>query len=115
MERPIAFVAAIFIGVATLLAQEQKSTPGTVDTECLLITSEQDWTAIGLNAQQVQEVRAVQTDCKTDCLVNKESAPQDPQLGQAILGKHKERVRRIVGEELYAKWLKWCSEREGKT
>src|SRR6187401_1203281 len=93
--------------VATASAQTPQ--PARTDTsavidQCLLTTTPEEWTALGLSAEEVKEVKAVQTDCKTDCMAAHDGAGSTQALSPAIVAKHRDRIRALLGDARYTKW-----------
>jgi hypothetical protein len=82
-----------------------------VHDQCLLTTTLEEWTALGLSAEQVKEAQAIQTSCKTDCLAVSGGNSSPQALSPVIVEKHRERIRELLGEERYAKWLDLCRKR----
>lgn len=86
-----------------------------VGSACILATDAQVWTALGLSADQLEQVQSIQTQCKTDCVGLQEGGEMDPELSGAALKRHEDEVKRLLTEDQYHKWMKWCSERPGRT
>lgn len=82
--------------------------------ECLLNTTERTWTSLGLAPEQIEEVKAIQTLCETDCTALQETGERDPELAQAMLEKHRENIRAVLTKEQYGKWQQWCDKRPAK-
>jgi len=82
--------------------------------ECLMTTTDEAWTSIGLTPQQLEEVRAIQTLCETDRTALQETGERDPELAQAMLEKHRENIRAVLSREQYEKWQQWCDKRPAK-
>lgn len=118
MQRLLLPLAIALFSAGPLVAQSTgRATPDTthVSEECLLGMKAQEWGALGLTAEQITQVQAVQTDCKTDCVALKQTAATDPAMSHAALEKHQERIGRILTKEQYDKWIAWCKERPGHT
>lgn len=82
--------------------------------ECLLNTTDETWTSMGLAPEQIEEVKAIQTLCETDCTAMQETGKRDPALAQAMLEKHRENIRAVLSKEQYDKWQTWCEQRPAK-
>lgn len=118
MQRLLLPIAIALFSTGPLMAQPTgHATPDTthVSEECLLGMKAQEWGALGLTAAQIEQVQAIQTDCKTDCVALKEATATDPAMSRAALEKHQERIGTILTKEQYDKWIVWCKERPGHT
>ncbi len=107
------FIIAVVLFSATATAQVSPTKPdtGTIHDQCLLSTTVEDWNSLGLTSEQVQQVQAIQTACKTDCTATPETGTRDPKLSEAIMEKHRERFQKVLGDAQYEKWLEWCTTR----
>lgn len=86
-----------------------------VGSSCILATDETVWISMGLSAEQIEKVKSIQTQCKTDCVGPLEGGEKDPELSGAALKHHEDELKKALTEEQYAKWTKWCNERPGRT
>jgi len=113
MKRILISVAVVLMSTASVTAQIEPKAPQPVlvADECVLSTTAEDWTAIGLTAAQVADVQAIQTQCKTDCIALKETGGSDPAMGKGMLEKHRSHIQAVLTAEQYEKWLVWCSTR----
>jgi hypothetical protein len=100
-----------FTAASAQTPQPARADTAAVHDQCLLTTTTEEWTALGLSAEQVKEVQAVQTSCKTDCMAVSDGKVSPQALSPAIVEKHRERIRELIGEERYAKWLDLCRKR----
>lgn len=85
-----------------------------VSNHCLLNTNDEVWVSLDLSAEQLDQVRSIQTICKTDCMALQESGDVDPALAEGLLHKHQEEVRRVLSKEQFEQWTAWCAERPTK-
>jgi len=116
MNRSLFVTAALVAGLAAASAQTPAAQRAdTLASECLLNTDERAWSSLGLTTEQVSQVRAIQTECKTDCVALNKEAARDGAMSPAILAKHQERIQNVLTQEQYGKWLEWCSENDGHT
>ncbi len=118
MQRLLLPLAIALFITGPLMAQPiGRAAPDTthVGAECLLGMSIQEWGALGLTAAQIEQVQAIQTECKTDCVALKQNKATGPAMSRAALEKHQERIGRILTKEQYDKWIVWCKERLGHT
>lgn len=115
MQRILHTIAVTLLCASSLIAQvTPPPQPALVHDDCVLATTAEDWTAMGLTTAQVEEVQAVQTECKTACVALKETGREDPAMSQAMLEKHRERIRTVLTKEQYDKWVAWCSTRPSR-
>lgn len=118
MKRLLSPLAALLFSAGALSAQ---TTPmpladsTRVSEECMLGMQEQEWSALGLSAAQIEQVQGVQTDCKTDCVAHKETGSPDPAMSRALLEKHQERIGKVLDKQQYDKWIAFCKQRAGDT
>jgi hypothetical protein len=96
--------------VASLQAQTEPTVEP--DAQCLFATDDATWMSLKLTTDELQQVRSLQTACKTDC-TSKENA-SDPVTVGAVMDKYVTDVRTVLGEERYAQWVQWCKERPAK-
>jgi hypothetical protein len=116
MTRPLITIAIVLTCTLHAAAQvapipNQKD----VGSACILATDETVWISMGLSAEQIEKVKSIQTQCKTDCVGPLEGGERDPELSGAALKHHEEELQKVLTEEQYSKWTKWCNERPGKT
>lgn len=115
MNKPIMIIALALASMANAYAQPPDTQqPLLTSDECLLNTSDEAWSALGLNTEQLEQVKAIQTLCQTDCMAIQETGESDPALAQAMLEKHRENIRAVLTKEQYDKWLAWCDQRPAK-
>ncbi|MEO8067837.1 MAG: hypothetical protein ABI599_09115 [Flavobacteriales bacterium] len=112
----ILILLALLVASATC-ATAQTPVPDQKDlgSACILATDATVWASLGLSEEQLKKVQSIQTQCKTDCVTGQESGEVAPELAGAALKRHEEDVEKILTEEQYNKWMKWCSERPGHT
>ena len=104
------FLLPVVVVLMSTIAQAQ--TPAqSPDEPCLLATDKDTWLALGLSADQVEQVSSIQTTCKTDCAAVSETGERDARTAAAVLEQHQERVRMLLTEKQYDAWQAWCSER----
>jgi hypothetical protein len=82
--------------------------------ECLIAADASVWTAIGLNDEQMERVKAIQGTCRTDCMATKENGAQDAPVSKAIVEKHEQEVKQVLTPDQWAKWQAWCRERPAR-
>jgi hypothetical protein len=115
MNKPIMIIALALASITTSYAQPPDTQqPLLTSDECMLNTTEETWTALGLTSEQLDQVKAIQTLCQTDCTALQERGGSDPAMAQAMLEKHRENIRTVLSKDQYAKWLDWCGERPTK-
>jgi hypothetical protein len=121
LQHHIHMRASLFTGVllffaATVAAQVTPDpAPQPTDEPCILATTEAEWMGLGLNAAQIKQVMAIQTNCKTDCGNTQISAQPSGKLNHAAIEKHEERVREIMDADQFRKWKEWCEKRPSGT
>jgi hypothetical protein len=109
----------IILPIVTVLgilqATAQTNTPAPVDpgfdAQCLLATTTEEWVALGLTTEEVEKAKAIQTECKTDCVAVEEHKAGPEKLSAPIVALHRERLREMLGEERYQRWLTLCAKR----
>jgi hypothetical protein len=116
MNKLIMILALVLTSAASAYAQppDTEQPVQLASDVCLLNTTDEAWTALGLSAEQLEQVKSVQTLCETDCTAMQESGQSDPALAQAMLDKHRENIRSVLTKEQYDKWLTWCDDRPAK-
>ena len=106
-------ILAVVLGIpGPLLAQDREylSDP---DPTCILSTDKETWMSLGLTTEQLHTVEGLQTACETDCTVYKKSTNKEVALPSTIK-EYQEKVLKVIGEEKYVQWLKWCANRAVK-
>ncbi|MFZ1687197.1 MAG: hypothetical protein WAU70_07235 [Flavobacteriales bacterium] len=86
-----------------------------VGSACILATDGTVWGSLGLSAEQIDKVQSIQTQCKTECLGPLEGGEKDPEMSGAALKHYEDELRKLLTEEQYTKWQKWCNDRPGRT
>ena len=101
---------------ASVYSQAPSQQPQSMLTsnECLLTTTDEVWTSLGLSAEQLEKVKSIQTICQTDCVALQEGGGSDPALAEAMLQKHREDMRATLTKDQYDKWIEWCEQRPTK-
>lgn len=103
----------VFASVLAFGQADQMKHPG---TDCLLHTTAEEWSTLHVTQEQLDQVKAIQTDCKTDCMAPKEEGvAKDPETSRALLMKHEERLRAVLNADQYGQWLKLCEQRSHQT
>lgn len=118
MKRLLIPFSFVLLCAGPLVAQTAAAVPQDsthVSLDCLLGTKAEEWSALGLSAEQQAQVQAIQTGCETDCVAFKESGNSDPAMSHAIVVKHQERIGKILSKEQYDQWIAMCRTRPRKS
>ena len=91
----------------------QDTTAPDQDPGCLLETEQDDWMALGLTSQQMEQVQGLHTACTTDCTIIKGDSKELVPV-PSVLKEYEAEVRRVLGEKKYQEWLQWCAGRPTK-
>lgn len=92
-------------------AQAQEVVPATpLAPNCLMATTVEEWSRTGANSDQVEQLRALQSRCHTDC-TSEDGTRKEDEAMIAVLRKYEEEVARILSSEQFARWKTWCAER----
>jgi hypothetical protein len=105
MERSI-----ITIVLASLMATATAQQTPTPSTSSQLATERSDWMALDITQAQLDEVMDLHTACVTDCTIEKGSSRELVPV-PSVLKEYEDEVRKVLGEEKYQRWLKWCGTR----
>lgn len=116
MYHIIFIVALALTPFASVYAQAPSQQPESMPAnhECLLNTTDEVWSAVGLSGEQLKEVRSIQTLCQTDCTALQERGGSDPALAEAMLQKYREDVRKLLTKDQFDQWNSWCDKRPAK-
>lgn len=115
MNKLIMILALVLTSASSAYAQPPDTQqPLVTADECMLNTTDETWTAMGLTSEQLDQVKAIQTLCQTDCTAMQERGGSDPAMAQAMLEKHRENIRTVLSKDQYDNWLAWCGERPTK-
>lgn len=72
--------------------------------DCLK-TTDADWKALGLTAEQMTQVKAVQDEHQQACAgMKKDEARTD-----ALLDQHETRIKALLSPTQYESWMKQCT------
>jgi hypothetical protein len=85
--------------------------PDAAVAPCFVATEEATWTAIGLDAEQLERVKTMQTACKTDCALTPETTTTEKNLSGAVLKLYEAQLEELLTTEQYTKWTQWCDQR----
>ena len=112
----ILIAALALTPVASVYAQAPSEQPQSipVSNDCLLNTNDEVWISLDLSAEQLEQVKSIQTICQTDCMALQEGGGTDAALAEGLLQKHREDVRRVLTKDQFDKWTAWCAERPAK-
>ena len=82
-----------------------------VDNKDCLKTSDAEWKALGLTAEQMTKVQAIQAEHKKDCAAMKDEAgmKHDEATKAAMADKHEERIKEVLTPAQNDAWMKWCT------
>ncbi|MCB9165686.1 MAG: hypothetical protein H6590_03355 [Flavobacteriales bacterium] len=106
---------ALALCTQQVAAQEEPITPLPSGTPgCILNTPKEAWVGIGLSSAEVEKVMDLQTVCETECTSLNETGRYDLEKNAAVLNLYHDKLRALVGDEHYDKWLDWCAKRTGK-
>lgn len=78
--------------------------PGTDD--CVARTTPEAWTSLGLSAEQMSKVSAIQGDHKKAC-----AAMADKKATSEMTDKHTAQIKEVLTTDQYTKWMDWCQQR----
>ena len=70
-----------------------------------MMTSDADWTSLGLTAEQTTSVQAIQAECKKECAGKMKD---DPSM-MKMMDTHEARVKEVLTPAQYESWMKLCS------
>lgn len=117
MKRTALLLSFLVCAALAVHAQDTpKQAPDSVSLKghCLLDMEEAEWAALDLTAAQIEEVRGIQTQCKTDCTVRNAEGGLTTQLSAELLRKHQERLAQVLTPEQFMKWVSYCQTREAE-
>lgn len=79
-------------------------------TDCLMST-DADWKALGLTADQMTKVKAIQAEHKKSCAAMKEDATmKHDEAGKAAMADaHEARIKEVLTPTQYDSWKKQCT------
>ena len=82
-----------------------------VDNKDCLKTTDADWKTLGLTAEQMTKVQAIQAEHKKDCSAMKDEAgmKHDEATKAAMADKHEERIKEVLTPAQNDAWMKWCT------
>ena len=91
---------------SVVMAQQQRSASGEPmdPREQCIMAEGLDWAQFGVDADQVQRINTMQSDCKERCTAAKRG---DGEL-TAVIDDHVANIRQVLTEEQFTAWNKWC-------
>jgi len=111
MKKTIMTLCLAFCATLAMQAQDTKAKsdkPAHDQKHECLMAGDETWTALGLTAEQVTKVKAVQTSCKKDKMAAKDDA-----TAMASMTKHETELKGILTPDQYTKYNAWCAEQHG--
>lgn len=101
--------AALCIAVAGANAQSSGTTaPVQQPHNCLTSTTDRDWAGLGLNSEQSTKIRDLQADWRKH-QGNQGTMEKGTNTGTSpMMDSYEAKVKDILGQEQYDKWVKWC-------
>lgn len=102
--------AALCIAVAGANAQSSGTTASPQQPHnCLTSTTDRDWAGMGLNSEQSTKIRELQADWRKN-QGTKGTMEKGTSTGTSpMMDSYEAKVKDILGQEQYDKWVKWCS------
>ncbi len=110
----LALVSCINLSAQTGMDADSLKVDHLSNEACLLAMTDEQWTALGITTDQLDQVRSVQTACKTDCMATTPGAKESGRLSKATLVKHTQAIQGILTAEQFEKWSTLCAERPTK-
>lgn len=102
--------AALCLGMLTAQAQIEKAAPMVpVSHNCLSTTTDKDWSALDLSAEQTTKVKEVQMECMK--MSDKMKADHMDSKASPMLDKYEGKVKEVLTPAQYDMWVKQCSTR----
>lgn len=85
--------------------------PGAQAHKDCLKTSDADWKALGLTAEQLTRVKAIQAEHEKACAGMKDESgmKKDPAGAAAMADQHEERIKEVLTPAQYDSWQKQCT------
>ena len=123
MKLPIAFAIALLSGVGAFAqstpaqVETQQTMSGTTEHQCMMETDNAAWSSLELTKEQMANVEAAQTTCKSECaMMMKDGASAETKAThQAQMDRHMATIKETLTKDQYAKWQNWCAGRTVKS
>jgi len=106
-------IVVVMLGIPCTLHAQDRETRSDPDPTCIFSTDKETWMSLGLTTDQLHAVEGLQTACETDCTMHKRSTDQEVAIPSTI-EDYQEKILKVIGEEKYIQWLKWCENRPVK-
>lgn len=103
------------------------ATAGTID-DCVSRTTPENWTSLGLSAEQLSKVREIQASHRKECAAHDETKAHETKANETkmtenqtadakakMMDKHEGKIKEVLTAEQYGKWLTWCAEQPAKS
>ena len=99
--------AAFCIGIMGAHAQTERTTPTPPqgNADCLTMITDQDWTAMGLNSEQMAKVKEIQAEQRKAMGKGNTTDRTSPTTGNV---NYEAMVKNAITTVQYDKWRKWC-------
>lgn len=112
MQKQVLILAFVLGIPCAALAQDVEYLPDP-DPMCLFATDTETWMSLGLTMDELQQVEGLQTACETDCTMYKKSTKKEVAIPSTVK-EYQMKILKVIGEEKYIRWLKWCADRPVK-
>lgn len=106
--------AALCFGVVSAQAQDEAAQPvAKAPHNCLTSTTDKDWKALNLDAEQTAEVKDIQSEWRAEQSTQAKSS-KDAMNKSPMMDSYEAKVKDVLTAEQYDKWVEWCSTHANK-
>ena len=122
MKRTLLPAVVVLMSATTATAQSALVAANTTETvsaavavsdDCVMKTSAEAWTSLGLSKDQLTKVQEIQSVHRKECGAMKaeEKAEDKAELAE----KHQSQIKEVLTADQYNKWLAWCAQQPART
>lgn len=98
--------------VADNVATSTTNASATGGDDCMVRTTSDAWSSLGLSADQLTKVQDIQATHRKECVAAKKDKSMSDKAGMC---KHDAQIKEVLTADQYTKWQAWCAKQPSNT